>query len=202
MDELFSGDCCSGQRNQPPLTVEELVAFLEKNGKRAGKCFMKWAKKNGISKADALDAIQDVLYGVLMRIATRDASPRHLDLPVLITSARRQAVRNHRTSKAVLPTDQMADGVAYRRLNPEEVYQAMKAAVPAALEDLEEDDRELLVFCDVQENTQKEAAKWWGVDQGNISRRLGEARRRLQRSIIAILLRNGFDRSELPVIPL
>ena len=185
-----------------PLTRESLVAFLEKDGSHVGKCFMNWAVVHGISRHNARDAIQDVLAWIVSHTGNGDAATRHLELPLLFSSASRKAVRYHRQSNAIRPADQRPVGDAPRRHNPEEVYEAMKAALPTALEQLNERDRVLLVFCDAGGNPQADAAEMFEVLQGTISRWLNNARQRLHRLIIAELLCRGFDRSELPKIPL
>jgi RNA polymerase sigma factor (sigma-70 family) len=181
-----------------PLTEEELRRFLQSEGKTLGKAFLRWASSCGIGRANALEATQTVLFRLLMRIRAGRATRREITPGYLFRAGQREAFRQHRRSKTVLPVELAEVQDRPRRHQGGEVQHALGEALGNVLDRLPECDRELVLRCHGAGHCQTSSSDLLGVTQGNVSRRLACIRQRIRREVIAALVAQGFDRSELP----
>jgi RNA polymerase sigma factor (sigma-70 family) len=181
------------------LQVEQLTHVLTGHGGAFARCFFQWASSHSITRADARDAIQTVLVKLAQRLRKNQATTVMLSAPWLFRCAMREAVRNHKRSATVRLHGLRAEAVPgvweqYRQT----ARQDQLDAVAEALAQLPERERAVLTLHQVNEQSEEEIAAQFGVTQGTVSRWLVGARARLRREVVLILIRQGYERDELP----
>jgi RNA polymerase sigma factor (sigma-70 family) len=180
------------------LTAEALQTFLSEQGTALAQRFLAWAGARRIAEADALDAMQQVVAVVQQRLAAGTATADDLRPGRLFLRGKRYAQRNHRKSRSVFSLGQAGETAAHMESCTEDLRGPMFSAVSEAFAQLSQGDRAVLTLYYWEGNTQSQAASRLKVSQSTYSKRLLGALRRLREAVISILLRQGFDRSELP----
>ncbi len=146
---------------------------------------------------DAADATQDAFISAFRAIREfRGGSFKAWVLRIAVNACydtlRRRQRRPSSSLEVVLEAGESDPGLADRRIGPERAALSAETAeaIQAALMRLPEEQRTLVVLCDVQGLSYEEAAEATGAALGTVKSRLSRARARL-RDILA-------ERGELP----